>query len=137
MTLFLPQQRVLLNEDGVAFPAFPSPVTASIDLAPEDAFGVEGAAERRVISIYGALGIGVDLNEGKAWREGQLIEPLELAQFLGDVEITLTGNHLVLSYEAESVEDAVGVATSASALLPATLTLRPGVYVWIKRFLLS
>jgi hypothetical protein len=76
MTLFLPQFRVPRNETGAPLPDFPADVTGTITLAPEDAFGVEGAASRTVLPLGTVPRIWGDFNEGRSWVEGGLLDPL-------------------------------------------------------------
>ena len=75
MTVFRPQRRLLYNEDGVPLPDFPADVTATITLAPEDAFGVEGAAQRSVFPVHTSARVTMNINEGRTSAEGDLIAP--------------------------------------------------------------
>jgi hypothetical protein len=137
MTLFLQQQRRLYIENHPTLPDFPANVSATVLLAPEDAFGVEGASYRRVIPLGRDVQMHADINEGKTWHEGDLLDPLAFQFAAQGTEISLAGNRLLLQYRAESAEEAVGIANSASLLVPPMLTLRIGIFVWIKQFLLN
>jgi hypothetical protein len=137
VTLFLRQQRVLYNENQAPLPEFPADVSATILLAPEDAFGVEGATNRRVLPVGKDARLCVDINEGRSWHEGELVSPLALAFAAQGIDMALNGNRLLLRYRAESAQEAVGIASSVSLLMPPALTFRIGIYVWIKQFLLN
>jgi hypothetical protein len=134
MTLFLPESRHLADEAGIGRPTFPADVLHTIALAPEDAFGAQGTALRSVLRFGSTARHSANFNDGTSSVEGDLIESLQFDKDFGALHLTLTGNQLFLSHSAKSIADVFAVAQPASLSIPALLTLRVGVFVWIKQF---
>ena len=134
MTLFLPESRQLADEEGVGIPEFPTEVILTIHFGPEDAFGAPGAARRTVIPYGTTARMSANMNEGISSVEGELLPALEFERQLDGLYTALAANQLTIKYQAESVDDVFNIAQPASLSLPALLTLRCGVFVWIKRF---
>lgn len=76
-------------------------------------------------------------NEGTSVWQGDLIDALDAALQLGALNAHWVGNTLELRIGVNSLKEAEQVVGSASQLLPAFLSLRLQVFVWIKEFLVD
>jgi len=137
MTHFLLQHRHL-RRLGQAQPSFPATLIARVKFGPEDAFGISGN-DPRTTAKQGATPAGVywSANEGVSLWDGPLIDQLKAEFQEGDLSGQWAGNQLLLKVNVKSLEDANHVVSSANQLVPAFLSLRLRVFVWIKEFLVE
>jgi hypothetical protein len=135
MTHFLLQHRHLNADDGVK-PSFPSVLTARIRFGPEDAFGLP-SSERTTAKRATPARLFWNANDGTSVWQGDLIDVLHAELQLGTFSAHWAGNALELRMDVNSAEEAEQVVASASQLLPAFLSLKLQVFVWIKEFLVD
>ena len=136
MTYFLLQHRHL-HALGNAPPSFPGALTAKIRFGPEDAFGVANSQSRTTAKRAAPAHLLWNANEGTSVWQGDLIDALDAALQLGALNAHWVGNTLELRIGVNSLKEAEQVVGSASQLLPAFLSLRLQVFVWIKEFLVD
>lgn len=135
MAYFLLQQRRIrpINDVKLTFPAV---LQAKVRFGPEDAFGVPGVP-RTTGKRATPASILFNLDEGTTTWEGDLIDELGASLQVGDLNVEWSGNELKLSVEVNSQDEASQLIHSANQMLPAFLSFRLRVFVWIKEFLVE
>ena len=138
MTYYLLQHRHLRTTDQ-AQPSFPAVLIARIKFGPEDAFGVSGgsAQARTTAKRSRPATLLWNANEGTSAWDGELIDALGAEFQQGNFTAHWTGNELVMSLSVRSQDEANQIVFSANQLIPAFLSLRLRVFVWIKEFLVE
>lgn len=136
MTYFLPQYRHLRLESDT-FPTFPTLLVAKVKFGPEDAFGVTGSLPRTTAKQSRPANLRWNANEGTSIWEGDLIEALNTGLEGERLSATWGGNELVLTAEVNSQDAANQLILSANQILPALLSLRLRVFVWIREFVVK
>jgi hypothetical protein len=136
MTHFLLQHRYLHLADQAQL-SFPAALIARIKFGPEDAFGISGAQPRTTAKRATPARVLWNANEGTSAWEGQLIDALDTEFQQGDLTAHWAGNELALSVSVRSQDEVKQIVGSASQLIPAFLSLRLRVFVWIKDFLVE
>ena len=136
MTYFLLQHRYLhsVNEAQLSFPGT---LVARIKFGPDDAFGVPGALLRTTAKRATPARVLWNANEATSTWEGDLIDALNAELRLGNLSANWNGNELTVAAEVNSQDEANELVGSANQLLPAFLSLRLRVFVWIKEFLVE
>jgi hypothetical protein len=136
MTYFLLQHRYLhsMNE---AQPSFPTALVARIKFGPEDAFGVPGTLPRTTAKRATPARLLWNANEATSTWEGPLIDALNAELRHGKLSANWSGNELAIAVEVNSQDEAHQLIGSANQLLPAFLSLRLRVFVWIKEFVVE
>jgi hypothetical protein len=133
MTHFLLQQRHLHAIDQGP-PSFPSKLTAKIRFGPEDAFGVPSQTSRTTAKRATPAHLLWNANEGISVWQGDIIDALDTKMERGGLTAHWAGNLLDLGINVNSIEEVEQLVGSASQLLPAYLSLRLQVFVWVKEF---
>jgi hypothetical protein len=136
MAYFLLQNRRLHALDKTQM-SFPAALMAKISFGPEDAFGVPSCRPRTTAKQATPAHLLWNANEGISVWQGDLIEALDAELKMEALSAHWTGNTLELRIGVNSLEEAEQVVGSASQFLPAFLSLRLQVFVWIKEFLVD
>jgi len=138
MSLFLPQPRRIKLERGPESSTleltYPAKVAASILFGPEDAFGVQDGTFRSTIQAGTSPNVLFRANEGTAHLSGAYIDRLSFTKYLEVFGLSADGNRICFEFMGYSDEDVAGKLLSANHFLPAILTLRFGIYVWVKEY---
>jgi hypothetical protein len=135
MTYFLLQHRHLRSVDAVP-PSYPAALIARIKFGPHDAFGMQGSPpqSRTTAKQSNPARVHWNPNEGISAWEGPLLDALDTELQKGEFSARWIGNELTLSLNVKSQDQANEIVTSASQFIPAFLSLRLRVFVWIKAF---
>jgi len=136
MTYFLLQHRYIRSESDDE-PSFPAELVATIQFGPEDAFGVPGNPPRTTAKRAAPARLLWNPNEGVSLWEGEPIEAIKSNLTAGSLRAEWAGNKLTLKDKVPSMENANRLVLSANQILPAVLSFRLRVFVWIKEFLVD
>ena len=136
MTYFLLQHRYIkpLNEIR---PSFPTKLIIKIRFGPDDAFGMQSGSPRTTAKRAAPAHLIWNANEAVSFWEGEFIEQIRSSFESGKLAGTWDGNVLTLIIPVSSEEDTIRVIHSANHILPAALSLRLRVFVWIREFTLN
>ena len=134
MSIYLLQHRALQLKSGRAPTKFPAAATASITFGPEDAFGVQTSGARSTAPKARPAGLLWNANEGTFEWNVELIDRINTSFERENFKASINGNNLVLDFNAHSLEHAHQVIASANQFLPALLSFRLRVFVWVKKF---
>lgn len=134
MSYFLLQQRHLRPVDK-GQPTFPASLTTNIRFGPSDAFGVPATGPRTTGKRAAPAVLRWNANEGTSTWEGDLIEKIQAELKIGPVSASWSGDVLQLAVGVTSFNASEQVISSVSHLLPAFLSLRLRVFVWIQEFI--
>lgn len=117
-------------------PSFPATLVARIKFGPDDAFGSLGSPGQPRTTAKRATPARLiwNANEGTSAWEGEFLDALATEIQKGPLTAHWTGNELALSLRVMSQDEASEIVNSASQLIPAFLSLRLRVFVWIKAF---
>jgi len=133
LAFFLLQNRYIqsLTEKEVSFP---SDLILRIVLGPEDAFGIQSNSARSTAKQSEPAKLLWDANEGVSRWEGPLIEQINKVFNIGNLECLINGNILTIKAPVSSMEESENMILSVNSILPAVLSFRLRVYVWVKDF---
>ena len=133
MTYFLLQNRHIRLLD-TNHPSFPAKLFIKIRFGPDDAFGVQSESPRTTAKRAAPAHLKWNANEAISFWEGEFIEMIRSSFEIGKLVGTWDGTVLTLILPVSSEEDANGIILSANHILPAILSFRLRVFVWIKEF---
>jgi|GEM_PF-3193762 len=133
MSHFLLQHRYL-RPSYKGQPAFPASLTAKIQFGPSDAFGVPTTHSRTTGKRAAPATLRWNANEGISEWEGDIIDIVQAELKIGAVGAKWSGDILQLDLAVDSFNAAEQIIGSLSHLLPAFLSLRLRVFVWIREF---
>jgi hypothetical protein len=133
LTYFLLQNRHIRPIDANR-PPFPAKLAIKIRFGPDDAFGVKTASPRTTAKRAAPAHLTWNANEAVSFWEGEFIDKIQTSFEIGKLAGTWDGNVLTLIVPVSSEEDSNGVILSANHILPAALSFRLRVFVWIKEF---
>ncbi len=136
MSLHLAQYRSLHLSSGEVPREYPRQVIVTVTLGPEDAFGLN-CKPRTTVRRAEHIDAQFDPGEGSAFLRGDLIDAVDTAIGVGRLDAHFKGNVLTIRYEVDSLDDAENFARAVSHVLPPTLSLHLGTFVWVKDFWLD
>src|SRR5690606_29736078 len=114
--------------------AFPVAVSLSIRFGPADAFGVQADSPRTTGRRAEPARVIWNANEGVSVWEGATIDTIRATERIGQVGIEWIGNVLQLTFTANSIDNINNVVGLVNHVLPAFLSFRLRVFVWIQEF---
>ena len=133
MTYFLLQNRHIRLLDTNR-PSFPAKLFIKIRFGPDDAFGVQSESPRTTAKRAAPAHLIWNANEAISFWKGEFLEKICSSFEIGKLVGTWDGNLLTLILPVSSEKDANGIILSANHILPAALSFRLRVFVWIKEF---
>jgi hypothetical protein len=133
LTYFLLQNRCI-RPLGKKPPAFPAKLFIQVKFGPDDAFGLQTDAPRSTAKKATPATLMWNANEAVSFWKGEFIEQICTDFEIGKLAGKWDGNLLAISIPVTSEDDATSVILSANHILPAILSFRLRVFVWIKEF---
>lgn len=133
MAYFLLQNRRIRSLDKNS-PAFPAKLVIEIRFGPDDAFGLQTDSPRSTAKKSVPATLTWNANEAVSFWKGDFIEQICTDFSVGKLVGKWDGNLLKISIPVTSEDDANSVILSANHMLPAILSFRLRVFVWIKEF---
>ena len=107
-----------------------------VTFGPDDAFGID-AEPRTTAKRATPAKLQWNANDGTSFWQGELIDVIQTELRTDGLSGNWTANVLFFQLHAASSAEAHQIALSASQMLPAFLSLRLNVFVWIKEFLVD